>query len=89
MSRLLELPMPAYSRSKTTKALKVEPHSEVPKDDAHVKTHALFLPRLIEAKATEDFRDRTIKTTKAIRCNSPHCKRGAVYSLAHVAGSRS
>jgi hypothetical protein len=79
--------MPAYSRPKTTKALKVEPHSEVPKDDAHVKTQALSSPRLIGAKATEDFGDRTIKTTKVIHCNSPHCKRGAVYSLAHVAGS--
>jgi hypothetical protein len=34
----LENLTPAYLRLKTMKALKIEPHSEVPKDDAHAKT---------------------------------------------------
>jgi hypothetical protein len=68
--------------------LKIELHYEVPKDDACAKTQVLSSPRLAGAKTIEDFRDQTIKTTKAICCNPPHYKRGAVYSLTHITGSR-
>jgi hypothetical protein len=68
--------------------LKIELHCEVPKDDARTKTQALYLPRLAGVRIIKDFGDRTIKTTKAIHCNPPHCKRGPVYSSTHITGSR-
>jgi hypothetical protein len=62
--------------------------SEEPKVDAHTKTQALSLPWRIGARTIKDFGARTIKTSKTLRCDLPHCKRGPVYNPAHIAGSR-
>jgi hypothetical protein len=68
--------------------LKVELHYEVLKDNARAKTQALSSPTQARAETIKDFRDQTIRTTKTMRCNVPYCKRGSMYSLVHVIGSR-
>jgi hypothetical protein len=68
--------------------LKIELHYEVLKDNARAKTQPLSSPAQAGAETIKDFRDQTIRTTKTMHCNLPHCKRGPVYSSAHVTGSQ-
>jgi hypothetical protein len=50
---------PEDSRLKTVKALKIEPHREVLRDNARAKTQALPSPGQAEAKTIKDSGDRT------------------------------